>query len=945
MKSSAKKLSNYLFIPFHVLLVFAIVFAILLSSVNSVAHASSPSKKVGREGTEAVALLAWKSSLHNESQYLLSSWIGSNYCGWVGISCNKAGRIAYVVLESYGLRGKLSNFNFTSFPHLLNLELSNNSLYGHIPSHIGSLLRLTYLNLSNNHFSGVIPSEIGMLISLSELALQSNNLMGSIPPSIGNLSNLTALSLFNNHLSGTIPPTIGNLTNLIDLFVHVNQISGSIPPELGKLSSLSDLRLYTNNLTGSIPLELENITHLKVFDICYNKLTGHLPQNLCVGRSLEKLLGSHNNLMGHMPKSLRNCSSLHYVRLSKNQLTGNISEVFGALPKLYYIDLSYNNFYGELSQKWAHSLNLTGLKISNNKISGKILPDLGWLTQLQVLDLSSNHLVGEIPKELGKLDSLFQLTLNDNKLSGNIPTEIGNLSNLQLLNLAGNNLNGPIQRKLGHCVELRYLNLSRNQFLEGIPFEIGKLFFLQNLDLGNNSLTGEIPKQIGDLQSLETLNLSHNRLFGSIPSSFNGLSSLTFVDISYNHLKGPLPNIKAFQGAPFEAYRYNDGLCGNQTSLMPCSPVTNNRGKKRNINQVVILVVVVVPTLGIILIAVGIFLVVYKRLGNKKTEPKRENNENLFAIWSYDGKMVYENIIEATEDFSATHCIGEGAYGTVYKAELSSGQVVAAKKLHSSEGDFANAKSFLNEILALTDIRHRNVIKLYGFCLHPRHSFLVYEFLEGGSLHKILSSEEEALGFDWTKRVNVIRGLADALSYMHHDCSPPVIHRDISSKNVLLDSEHVAHLSDFGIAKLLNPDSSNWTSFTGTLGYAAPELAYTMEVNEKLDVYSFGVLTLEILMGRHPCDLISSLFLSSSVSSPPVAYRLLLKDILDKRLPHPQNQVSETVAFGAKLAFACLRQNPQCRPTMQQVSVAISKQRPTLQNSFNAITLGQLFDV
>ncbi|GFY85651.1 hypothetical protein Acr_04g0003890 [Actinidia rufa] len=263
MKSSAKNLSNS---------VFVIVFAILLSSIDYTAHAFSPSKRDGREGTKAVALLASKASLHNESQSLLSSWIGSNYCGWVGISCNKASRGAYVDLEGYGVRGKLSNLNFTSFPHLLNLELSNNSLYGPIPSRIGSLLRLTYLNLSNNHLSGVIPSGIGMLISLSDLALQSNKLMGSIPPSIGNLSNLTALCLFNNHLSGPIPPTIENLANLIDLFLHVNHISGSIPPELGKLSSISDLRLYTNNLTGSIPLELENLNTFEVQKFILQKM-------------------------------------------------------------------------------------------------------------------------------------------------------------------------------------------------------------------------------------------------------------------------------------------------------------------------------------------------------------------------------------------------------------------------------------------------------------------------------------------------------------------------------------------------------------------------------------------------------------------------------------------------------------------------------------------------
>ncbi|CAL5332970.1 unnamed protein product [Camellia sinensis] len=315
----------------------------------------------------------------------------------------------------------------------------------------------------------------------------------------------------------------------------------------------------------------------------------------------------------------------------------------------------------------------------------------------------------------------------------------------------------------------------------------------------------------------------------------------------------------------------------------------------------------------------GIFrFFIRKRVGNIANEPERANNENLFAIWSYDGKMVYENIIEATKDLNARHCIGVGGCGTVYKVELPSGQIVAVKKLHSSQdGELAYLRSFTSEIRALTDIRH------------------LYEFLEGRSLEKILSNDETTLDFEWTKRVNVVSGLADALSYMHHDCLPPVIHRDISSKNVLLDSEYVAHISNFGTARLLNPHSSNWTSFAGTFGYAASELACTMQVNEKLDVYSIGVLMLEVLMGKHPGDLITY------VSASPITAH----DILDSRLPIPRTRMEKEVVLVAKLALACLHPSPQCQPTMRQVSVALSKQRPPLPNSFHFISLGQLFDV
>ncbi|XP_028758646.1 MDIS1-interacting receptor like kinase 2-like [Neltuma alba] len=247
--------------------------------------------------------------------------------------------------------------------------------------------------------------------------------------------------------------------------------------------------------------------------------------------------------------------------------------------------------------------------------------------------------------------------------------------------------------------------------------------------------------------------------------------------------------------------------------------------------------------------------------------------QNLFAIWSYDGKLVYENIIEATEEFNEKYLIGEGGSGSVYKAELSTGQVVAVKKLYSvPDKDMCHQKAFMSEIRALTETRHHNIIKLYGFCWHSKVSFLVYEFSEGGSLDKILSEETQAIALDWTKRIKVVEGVANASYYLHHGCSPPIVHRDLSSKNVILDSDYEAHISDFRTSKLLYPDSTNWTSFAGTFGYAAPELAYSKQVTEKCDVYSFGVLALEIIMGKHPRDLIMSCFSSTSSSATPTTH-------------------------------------------------------------------------
>ncbi|KAK9288255.1 hypothetical protein L1049_016705 [Liquidambar formosana] len=248
--------------------------------------------------------------------------------------------------------------------------------------------------------------------------------------------------------------------------------------------------------------------------------------------------------------------------------------------------------------------------------------------------------------------------------------------------------------------------------------------------------------------------------------------------------------------------------------------------------------------------------------------------EDMFSISNFDGRRLYGEIIKATDDFDAIYFIGKGKSGSVYKAKLSSTNIVAVKKLHPlSSSEMADQKDFINEVRALTEIRHRNIVKLLGFCSHARHSFMVYEYLD------------RAKELDWTKRVKVIKGVAHALSYMHHDCSQPIVHRDISSKNILLDSKYEACVSDFGTAKLLNPDSSNRTTLAGTYGYVAPELAYTMKVTKKCDVYSFGVLALEVIKGKHPGDLISTLSSASTTEN------VQPNDVFDQRLSPPTLQV------------------------------------------------------
>ncbi|CAL8997283.1 unnamed protein product, partial [Prunus brigantina] len=614
-------------------------------------------------------------------------------------------------------------------------------------------------------WTGVSCNSVG---SVSKLNLSSCSIQGTLHEfSFLSFPNLEYLNLSLNKLFDAIPPQISYLSKLHHLDLSHND--GLIPPNIGNLIKLNTLFLGKNQLSGLIPKEIGNL------------------------KSLVNLQLPYNNLSGLIPPNIGNLIKLNILYLGDNQLSGLIPKEIWDLKSLVDLDLSYNN------------------------LSGLIPPEIGNAIQIHVLDLSSNHLVGLIPKEFEKLSSLVKLMLNENQLSGRIPLEFGSLNDLEYLDLSTNKFSDSIPSIIGDLLKLHHLNLSNNKLSQAIPFMLGKLFQLNDLDLSHNSLEGTIPSEMGSMQSLVTLDLSHNNLSGSIPSSFEEMRGLWCVDISYNHLEGPLPNISAFREAPAKGLKGNKGLCGKVRALLP---PCNAHGSKNHHK-------VIFSILAVFVLLSALFTIVFVIMqGKKKHQDTKQNHmhgEISFSVLNFDGKSMYEEIITATEDFNSTYCIGNGGHGNIYKVNLSYGDVVAVNKLHMLwDGNTEFQKEFLNEVRTLSEIRHRNIVKLYGFCADKRHSFLVYKYLERGSLAAMLSKDEEAKELGWSKRVNVVKGLAHALSYMHHDCLPPIVHRDFSSKNILLDSQYEACVSDFGTARFLNPNSTNWTAAAGTYGYMAP---------------------------------------------------------------------------------------------------------------------------
>ncbi|XP_056170056.1 MDIS1-interacting receptor like kinase 2-like [Syzygium oleosum] len=402
---------------------------------------------------------------------------------------------------------------------------------------------------------------------------------------------------------------------------------------------------------------------------------------------------------------------------------------------------------------------------------------------LEVLDIRNNHINSQIPLELGNLKRLIHLDLSFNLLSGTIPPTLGNLTNLAYLSMEGNQFSGSIPSEVGNLKSLTHLDLSFNKFFGNIPHEFESLVMLSYLDLRANYLQGSIPN-FKKLFNLSHIDLSNNDLTENVSYvAFQGNEESGGVD-------GSMTEVIMTVTIPLMAIAFVFGLILHRTKSINSETVEKNGGRTKS----------------------------------KKSETVEKNGDFL-SIWNYDGRIAYEDIINATEDFHIKYCIGTGGYGSVYRAQLPNGKIVALKKLHRLEAeDPSFDKSFRNEVKHLTEVRHRSIIKLHGFCLHRRCMFLVYEYMERGSLFCALRDDVEAMELDWSKRLNIVWDVAHALSYLHHDCGRPIVHRDISSNNILLDNKMQAFLSDFGTARLLEPNfSSNITAnIAGTHGYIAP---------------------------------------------------------------------------------------------------------------------------
>ncbi|XP_072964503.1 uncharacterized protein [Typha angustifolia] len=758
--------------------------------------------------------------------------------------------LTYLDLSANNFSGPIPP-SFANFPKIQVLSLVSNLLSGPLPDFLGNLSTLRQLNLSYNPFTpSPIPSSISKLHSLKILWLSGCNLIGAIPPSLGYLSKLTDFDLSTNSLSGPIPDSLTNLTNVIQIELYSNSLSGEIPGGFSNLSSLRRIDASLNRLEGLLPDDFFDAPLLDSVHLYGNQLTGPVPAGAANSASLVELRLFANRLDGSLPADLGKNSPLVFLDVSDNLISGEIPAGVCDRGVLEELLLVHNLISGAIHEGLARCRTLRRVRLANNRLSGEV-PDGFWgLPHVYLLELTGNFLSGSISPVISGAATLSQLLISKNRIAGNIPSEIGMLSNLSEFLVANNELTGPLPFSLGGLAELGRLDLGNNSLSGELLRGIQSWKKLSELNLANNEFTGVIPPELGDLPVLNYLDLSGNFLTGEIPIQLQNLK-LNQFNLSDNRLSGALPPLFATV-AYRDSFLGNPGLCGDLPGLCPSQEVSPDRHR-------FIWLLRSIFVLAALVFITGIAWFYWRYQQFKKSKLRIERSKWSYASFHKLGFREYEILDCLSED----NVVGSGASGKVYKVVLSNSEVVAVKKLWGMhKKDTENPEltmvdnSFNAEVATLGKIRHKNIVKLWCSCTHQDCKLLVYEYMPNGSLGDVLHSSKGGL-LDWSARYKIALDAAEGLCYLHHDCMPAIVHRDIKSNNILLDANFGARVADFGVAKVVDAVGKGTKSMSviaGSRGYIAPEYAYTLRVNEKSDIYSFGVVILELVTGKLPVD-------------------------------------------------------------------------------------------
>ncbi|OVA18718.1 Protein kinase domain [Macleaya cordata] len=731
----------------------------------------------------------------------------------------------------------------------------------------------------------------GRVIGINISGLRRTRL-GRLNPqfSVDSLSNFTLLTSFN--ASGFLLP-------------------GSIPDWFGeKLSSLQVLDLRSCSVTDPIPFLLGNLTNL---------------------------------------------SSLY---LSGNGITGIIPETLGQLSKLSILDLSQNLITGSIPSSFGSLTNLTVLDLSSNFLSGPIPPSIGILRNLLFLNLSNNSLSASIPAQLGDLSRLVDLDLSINSLSGSLPLDLRGLRSLKKMMVGHNYIAGVLPENLfSSLTQLQIVVLSQNNLSGALPDLFWSMPELLFLDVSYNNFTGILPnRSLNENAGARVFNLSNNQLYGTLDSN---LGSFSFIDLSVNYFEGKVAGDNLKNSSLMSNCLQN---VSNQRSLEDCTlfytdrglifdnfglpnttqPPTPKSGRKSNKKLIFILVGVLGGVCFIVLLVLVLVLCLRKRERGVADQTRGSNTpppvgstpgpSSVSKDFSSVGEVfTYEQLLRATGDFSDSNLIKHGHSGDLFRGVLEGGTLVVIKRI---DVRLMKKDSYMVELEFFSRVSHARLVPFLGHCLgHENEKLLVYKYMPNGdlctSLYRKTSEEDDSLQtLDWITRLKVAIGAAEGLSYLHHECSPPLVHRDVQASSILLDDKFEVRLGSLSeicaqegdihhsvITRFLRlPQSSE----QGSSGSLSATCAY--------DVYCFGKVLLELVTGKlgisSSNDATTNEWLEHTLPYISIYEKELVTKIVDSSLIIDEDLLEEVWAM-AIVAKSCLNPKPSKRPLMRYVLKAL----------------------
>ncbi|KAF3435705.1 hypothetical protein FNV43_RR22797 [Rhamnella rubrinervis] len=702
---------------------------------------------------------------------------------------------------------------------------------------------------------------------------------------------------------------------------------------------------------------LANFSFLSSFNASNFLLPGSIPDWFGQRLSSLQVLDLRScSINGSIPMSLGNSTNLTSLYLSNNNLTGIIPASLGQLSRLSVLDLSDNSLRGSIPGSFANLENLSLLNISYNSLSGSIPPGIGTLLKLQVLNLSRNNLSSSLPAQLGDLNSLVDLDLSFNTLSGSVPSDLRGLRNLRRMALGNNFLGGSLPDNLfSSQTQLQFIFLSHNNFTGPLPDVLWLLPGLLVLDVSGNNITGGLPNFSSTANATAAvLNISQNLFYGGLRTL---LRRFNVIDLSRNYFEGSVPDygntnasldINCLQNvekqrslAECKAFYADRGLTFDNFGL-PNSTQPPPAEKHGNSNRRIIILAAVLGGIGFIMLVLLVLCLLCARkrgatnqrgigvgpvpAGSSPPPPGVSINFS-----SIGDAFTYQQLLQATGDFSDSNLIKHGHSGDLFRGVLENGRPVVIKRIDLRA---MKKESYLMELDFFSKVSHTRFVPFLGHCLeNENEKFLVYKHMPNGdlssSLYKKTNTEENGLqSLDWITRLKIALGAAEGLSHLHHECNPPLVHRDVQASSILLDDKFEVRLGSLSevrgqegdphqsrITRLLRlPQSSE----QGASGSPTAVCAY--------DVYCFGKVLLELVTGKLGISASSDAemkeWLEQTLPYISIYDKELVTKILDPSLLIDEDLLEEVWAM-AIVARSCLNPKPSRRPPMRYILKAL----------------------